>query len=335
MRHSILRAQLELIKAQKEVSTGRLADVGLSLGGSTSQSVTLRVQFERLSTIADTNGLIATRLDATQGALKTIGDLAQSFLSALVGARNAPNGQSIAKSEAQNSLKTLISALNTANGGEFLFAGINTDIKPVADYFASPPTVGKASLDAAFLAEFGITQSDSGASAISGTDMANFLDNSFSALFDHAQWTSNWSSASDRAINSRIELKRTIDTSVSANIEPFRKLAMAFAMVADLGTGNLNQGAFETIVDKAVQLAGDAMQGIGTAQADIGIAQGAVAKAKERIGLQMDMISSSISKREAVDPYEAATRVTSIMTQLETSYALTGRIGRLSLLNYL
>lgn len=335
MRQSILRAQLELIRAQKEVATGRLADIGLSLGGGTSQSVALRQQFDRLSAIADTNGLIASRLDSTQGALKSLGELAQSFLSAMVGARNAATGQAVARSEAQNALTTFISALNTASGGEFLFAGINTDIKPIADYFDSPPSAGKSAVDAAFLGQFGMNQSDPAVSAVSGADMANFLDTSFSALFDHTQWTSSWSSASDRAINSRIELKRTVDTSVSANAEPFRKLAMAFTMVADLGTGNLNQGAFEAVIDKAVSLAGQAMQGLGIAQADMGVAQRSVAQAKERITLQLTMISGSINKREAVDPYEAATRVNSIMTQLETSYALTGRIGQLSLLDYL
>jgi flagellar hook-associated protein 3 FlgL len=335
MRQAIQRAQLELIRAQKEVATGRLADPGLILGGGTSQTVALRQQFDRLTAIADTNGLISSRLDATQGSLKSMNDMAQSFMSAMIGARSAQTGQDIARSEAQADLKALMAALNTASGGEFLFAGVNTDVMPIADYFASPPTAGKSAVDAAFLAKFGIPQSDAGVSAIGSADMTDFLNTSFGALFDQPQWGSTWSSASDRVISSRIELKRTIDTSVSANAEPFRKLAMAFTMIADLGTGNLNQGAFETIIDKAVSLAGEAMQGIGIVQADMGMAQRSVTDAKERIALQLTMISGSINKREAVDPYEAATRVNSIMTQLETSYALTGRIGRLSLLDYI
>jgi flagellar hook-associated protein 3 FlgL len=335
LRQSILRAQLELIKAQKEAATGRLADPGLTLGGGMSQSVALRQQFDRLSAIGDTNGLVASRLDATQASLKSISDLSQSFLNAMIGARNAPGGQDIALSEARADLKTMIASLNAASGGEFLFAGVNTDATPIADYFASPPTAGKSAVDAAFFAKFGITQSDAGVSDIGSADMKDFLDTSFEALFDHDQWASTWSSASDRPINSRIELKHTIDTSVSANAEPFRKLAMAITMVADLGVGKLNQGAFEAVIDKAVSLAGEAMQGIGMAQADMGVAQKSVTDAKDRIALQLNMISGSINKREAVDPYEAATRVNSIMTQLEISYDLTGRISKLSILNYL
>ena len=44
MRYSLMRAQSELTKAQKEVSTGRFADIGLALGSRTGQSVSLRTR---------------------------------------------------------------------------------------------------------------------------------------------------------------------------------------------------------------------------------------------------------------------------------------------------
>jgi len=37
----------------------------------------------------------------------------------------------------------------------------------------------------------------------------------------------------------------------------------------------------------------------------------------------------------AIDPYKAATDLTSVQTQLETLYALTARLSRLSLVEYL
>ncbi len=45
--------------------------------------------------------------------------------------------------------------------------------------------------------------------------------------------------------------------------------------------------------------------------------------------------TEAIGAMESVDPYEAATRVNILMTQLESSYAVTGRISRMSLLNYI
>ena len=42
-----------------------------------------------------------------------------------------------------------------------------------------------------------------------------------------------------------------------------------------------------------------------------------------------------INLLEAVDPAEASTRISLLLTQIETAYSLTARIQRLSLLNYL
>ena len=53
------------------------------------------------------------------------------------------------------------------------------------------------------------------------------------------------------------------------------------------------------------------------------------------MSLQMDVIAKHISALESVDPYEASTRVTTLLTQIETSYAMTARIQQLSLLDYL
>ena len=47
MRYSLMRAQSELTKAQKEVSTGHFADIGLALGSRTGQSVSFERDLER------------------------------------------------------------------------------------------------------------------------------------------------------------------------------------------------------------------------------------------------------------------------------------------------
>jgi len=38
---------------------------------------------------------------------------------------------------------------------------------------------------------------------------------------------------------------------------------------------------------------------------------------------------------EGVDPYEASTRMNSLLAQVEASYTLTSRIQQMSLMNYL
>ena len=78
------------------------------------------------------------------------------------------------------------------------------------------------------------------------------------------------------------------------------------------------------------------------AQSEIGAEQARIAMSEQRLNMAMEALqtrknnlSSAVAELEGVDPYEAATRVNLLMTQLETSYALTGRISRLSLLSYI
>src|SRR5712691_7454708 len=110
-RLTMMKLQSQLTVAQKEVSTGRLADVGTSLGSRTGQSVSLRQEQTRLQGIIDSNGMVSTRLDASQSALKSIADDAQNYLNQLISSRTGDVQPSI-EGEAQNGLNGLISTLN-------------------------------------------------------------------------------------------------------------------------------------------------------------------------------------------------------------------------------
>jgi flagellar hook-associated protein 3 FlgL len=335
MRLSILKAQAELAKEQKEVASGRAADVGLALGGRTSQTVSLRQEHARLQSLIDSNGSVSARLDSTQQILGQLRDTAQAFLGTLIDARNGSSGPQIARAQAVGDLKSLIGSLNATQGGEYLFAGINTDVKPVTDYFEDPPAANKQAVDDAFAAYFGFDQSDPAVQNIAAADMQDFLDTQFAALFEGAAWSSNWSSASDQTIRSRISSAELIETSSTANQPAIRQLAMAYAMVADLGTENLDESAYQTLIDTAVKTAGKAIQGLTETQAQLGDSQNRVTKANDRMSVQMDIVATHIGALEGVDPYEASTRVNNLMTQIETAYALTSRVQQLSLLDYL
>jgi flagellar hook-associated protein 3 FlgL len=136
-------------------------------------------------------------------------------------------------------------------------------------------------------------------------------------------------------MRSRISTSELIETSVNSNDEAFRKLASAYTMLADLGTANLNQAAYQTVVDKATLVISDALQGITGLQAKLGSAQERVKGANERMSIQIDIMANHIGALEGVDPYEASSRLSSLLAQVETAYAMTARIQQLTLLNYL
>ena len=333
-RLTVAKLQSRLVDAQKEVSTGRYADVGATLGSRTGQSVSLRQEQARLQAIIDSNGSVATRLDASQTALKSISDDAQSFLNQLVSSRNS-DVQSSLEAEAKSGLKDLIGSLNTQINGAYLFAGTNADVKPVADYVEDLPSANKQAVDDAFVAAFGFPPSDPQTANISSDDMQTFLDTSFADLFKDPAWKNTWSQASDQNVRSRISSSELIDTSTNANEDAIRKLVSAYTMVAGLGTANLNQSAFQKVVDQASRLTAEATQGLTTIESDLGSAQQRVTDANSRMTAQQDIITNHIGALEGVDPYEASSRLSALMTQLETAYAMTGRIQNLSLLKYL
>jgi flagellar hook-associated protein 3 FlgL len=332
LRDSITRSQLDLSKAQTELVSGRHADVGLTLGSGTGRDLLWRVEIGAMQQLADTNKLASVRADVSQSAMDAIRDLAGKFLATITGARNADHGQELAKTAARSALDQLTGLLNTAHDGQYLFGGTNTGTAPLADYAASP---AKTSVDAAFAAAFGMSQDDPAVVNITAAGMAAFLDTQFAALFDPAGWSANWSSAADRPLMTRIDGNQRVQASTNANGEPFRQLAQALAMVAELGAPGLNQSAFETIVDKALSLTSGAIAGVGAEQSRLGLAQNDISAANERLGRRLGAVMATVRNVESVDNYEAATRVNALMTQLETSYTLTGRISRLSLLNYI
>jgi flagellar hook-associated protein 3 FlgL len=333
-RSAVLRMQRQLVIAQKELSSGRLADPGVTLGSEVRRTVSMRIDVSRMTQITDTNATVATRLESSQSAISSLTDMAQTFLSTLLTARDTSTGPATAEQEAKANLATLTGALNTTVGGEYMFSGIDTDAKPLTNYYETPTPANKTAVDNAFLAAFGTTQSADN-SGIDSTTMQTFLDNDLAPQFEEPAWSANWSDASDQNIKSRIAPRELMETSSNANLAAYRKLAHAFTMIGELGVQNLNQGTFQTVVDQAVTLTNEAIQGLAVEAGRLGTAQERISKANDRMSAQISILNTQIDNLEVVDPYDAATRVNTLMTQLETAYALTNRIQNMKLVNYL
>jgi flagellar hook-associated protein 3 FlgL len=333
-RQSIARLQMQLLEAQKELSTGHYADVGMTLGASTGTTVSLRQDLSRTDAILDSNGYVDTRLKASQAGLQAMSDEAQSFLASLVNAKTSTGSRDALIQQAASGMKAFIENANSAVDGQYLFSGINSDVRPLVDYFAAGSSASQ-SVDTAFLNKFGVTQTDPSVASIPSSTMQSFLDNEYSNLFNDPMWGTVWSAASDKNVKSRISRTELVDTSVSANDQAFRKLASAFCMINGLGFANMSESTKQVTLDKAISFAGDAISRVANLQTSLGVAQERVSTANETLKLQKNILSNSIDNLEGVDPAEVSTRITNLMTQMETAYALTSRINDLSLLKYL
>jgi flagellar hook-associated protein 3 FlgL len=333
-RQAVMAAQSQLTTVEKELTSGTLADPGVTLGAQSGTLVSLSAQQNRLQTLTDTNALATTRLTATTSALDTLRTTAQSFLSTLTSA-SATGGSSSLADAAQTNLAALTSALNTSVSGQYIFGGINSGEKPMTDYVQSPPSANKQAVDTAFVASFGVSQTSTNASQISGTDLQSFLQGPFADLFGSASYGANWSSASDSPITSRISTTQSAQTSVSANEEPFRQLAQAYTTIAEFAGGNLSSDASQAAIASATTLINSALSGLTNVEAGVGITQSSISTANDSMSAQISLLSAQAGDLDGVDAYALSTKVSSLQTQIQASYELTAQLSSMSLAQYL
>ncbi|ABS16891.1 MULTISPECIES: flagellar hook-associated family protein [Brucella/Ochrobactrum group] len=333
LRALVAKNKAEMLKAQQEATTGTVFDVGLSLGSKSGQTVSLRKEYDRLSVLTDMNKLVQQRMNATQTAAGTIIENTQNFLGDLTGANNTAESASTIAKSAKSILNSVTGLLNTSYNGEYIFAGVNTDVKPVADY--TEGSAAQTAVRQAFQTHFGFAIDDPQVANITGDEMKAFLEGDFADEFNDANWAANWSDASDTVIKSRISPTETADTSISANADGFRKTIMSAVMVAEFATIGLNNSAFEALTHQAMQTTTTAITETTSEQTTLGLAQSRTEAATTRIAAQQKILNQSVLNLEEVDPYEAATRVNALKTQIETSYSLTVQLQNMSLLNYL
>lgn len=325
---TIASLQSQLTAAQTESTTGRHYDMGLALGGGISHAIAMRMDLSRAEADAALIGQAGQRAKATQAGLTALDALATQFLSALNGARGAEDGAAIAATQARSTHDSLRDAMNASFAGQYLFGGLNSTEPPLAGLDDAA-----AAIRTAFESTFGFPPGSPSAASITEAGMQAFVDGAFAQLFEEPAWQDNFSQAASENLKANAG-GSTVDASANANDRFVRELTKALAMMSSLGS-NLNGRVFSYLTEKAVAAVAEAQTDLTSARTRIGIAQARLSGAADQAEARQAILSSAIGQLEEVDRYEAATRVNALMTQLEASYAITGRIGRLSLLNYL
>ena len=205
-------------------------------------------------------------------------------------------------------------------------------MKPINDFTAAG-SPNKAAFDAGFLSFFGFTQNDPAAANITAAQMDNFMTTVVEPQFLGAGWQGHWSNATDQRHRRRIALNETVETSVSANNDGMRKLAMAAATVTDMFDSNVSDDRPQGAADprrRAWSAKRSATSPI--CSSSTGIVENRVKNASDRINMQVDLFADATSSNwKASIPTRPRPASTSLLQQIETSYALTARIQQLSL----
>jgi len=334
-RVSMSRTQNQVGIASQEVTTGRHYDVGIALGTDTSRAIDGRVIMADMNAITAMNGVVGERLSAMQASLTGMLGLARSLFAEAAQAGHAGVDRELFVQSARSKLETLQSLLSVTSNGSYAFSGTNSLTAPVADYLGDPPSAARSAVIGAFTAEFGIAPDDPAVANLTGDQLKNFWGGSYASLFETPAWQSAFSNATGDAITFRIGPAEYASYSTSANDAGVRNLYSALVAVIDAGTSEMSAEAFGALAGLVAGAAGSAAADIARSQGALGETQGRMTDANKRMETRLLALEKVVGGLEGVDQVEASTRLNSLTTQLQISYAVTARMFKLSLLDYI
>lgn len=311
-----LRGQVQ--RAAQEVATGRHTDIGKALRGDFSPLLAIDASLARLAAFKSTAADAAFQVAAQQASIQGLSQLAKGISTALMGARDVATPAQIdtLAADARGRLASAVGLLNVQASGRAVFSGQATGTPPLG-----PVEDMLAALDTAVIGAL-----TPGQVAAAVTDWFNDP-LGFGAYYQ-----------GDAALAQvPVAPGETVEISTTATDPAIRDTLASLAMAALLDRGVLAGDG-----PARAQLAATAGQGLMrsedariTLSARIGAVEAQIESARTRNGAEETALGILRSETGSVDPYEAATRLETIRTQLESLYLVTARVSRLSLTEYL
>lgn len=330
------RAQAEtrraLDVAQRELATGEAVDRFRATGGDPAKLMALDRGLALLDNRKPLLGMAGARSAAMQVALggvqaateglgvRMLRDISVSDLSS---ARYAAG-------EARTALGQVMAALNGEHSGRHLFTGgsVGAPLAPAATLLAA---VGAA------VAEVDPADPD----AILDAVAAYFDPEAPTGPGDPPSFNGDaiYRGASDRGPPVELADGEYLAYGIRADDPALRDMmrGLSLAAVAEdrYKAGDISRATLETLLDEAGRTLIAATDGVTALRSGLGMAEARIEAADARTTAQRDTLARARADLIGRDPYEAASRVVELQTQLEAIYAITARSTQLSLLNFL
>ncbi|ALN74141.1 flagellar hook-associated family protein [Aureimonas sp. AU20] len=357
-RSTIQRVQTQLVDAQKEFNTGRHADVGRTLGRVTGNAISYRSQEDTYDSMLTSNKLITSRFQLMDNALSSVRTSADDYSKALINGTATGTGTAALVQSAQQGLQQVLGAVNVSSSGEFLFGGTHANTQPIqSDNTAVTGLYG--AVQSKFLDALGISDvsqatqaqvqayfSDSGYTKAGATTARSFKVDFYGVPAVPANPPTAavpavpgiWDGIADTggaASTAYISRSEQINTSVNVNTDAFKDTVAAYAMIGALDISKMGDSARQALTTAAQSKLKAGQDGIVKVQADLGVRQNRVEAANTLLTKQKDIVAAAYDRLEGVDQTEAGLLINQLKTQLDATFAVTGKLQGLSILNYL
>lgn len=309
----------DLQRLTNEAATGRVSDTAAQVSGDLVPIAGIDASLARLKgygAVTSEAGLFA---GAMQTALATLDTLATSLSNALISTATGGSTTLIdaAGKDAEQNLQTALSALNTRFGDRSLFAGTETTAAATAD---------SDTLLTALTAAV--------AGAVSAEDVETAVNGWFASPSGYAAVVYQGGDALTALSIAPGEQAR-ID--ITAADPALRDTIKGLALAALLNRGVLagqNTGRQDLARRAGLSLLETKTDRTNVA-ARLGLVEAQIDAAATRNAHETSALQIARNGITEADPYETATRLDETQAQLEKIYALTARLSRLSLLDYL
>lgn len=315
---SDVRARLET--SGEELASGRKRDLFAASGRDPSRLFAIEREQALAATNAEGLSIAAGRLTAVQASLGKMQSLAGTLgveLEASVARGDLPSAR-IQAAGAEEGLRNVVQALNGAFAGRSLFAGAAVDGPALAPADAILAEVG-ALLAAAPDAAAGIAAVDAWfADPVAG----------YSAAYLGAVADAPEAGLGDGA---------TAQIAVRADADEVRTLVKGLALAAAT-VSPAYAGPPDAVADLLAAAAGASLQArddVVSLRAGLGLIEGRVEEASAAVAGRRNALDLAWNAATQRDPYEAAAEFQALEQQLEMTFAVTARLSRLSLNDFL
>ena len=300
-----------------EAVTGRYEDITAANNGDVGNAHLLSKAVEDVQSYQRNLSLAENRAQRTQLVLNTLttesNRIASESLSAVGRGDEATLRTNAA--DAKAAVTIIFAALNTTEGGRALFGGDVTDRAP----FASPDQL----LSDVETIVAGAT-SDADAKA-----QLDFYFNDPAGGFA----TSIYNGGDNEAPSTEIAPGVRISVSTKGDAQPIKDLIRGLSEIA--ASGSISYGSSTSFVETSASTTLSAESALTELRAEIGVGEARVSASKARYEAEETILTTLFNEKTARDPFEAASELQLLESQLEASYLMTARLARLTIADYL
>lgn len=316
---SVLRGDLD--ESQRQSSTGKKSNTIAGMGGAVSASISSRSRISLLDTYTANLNVAKTKFDISDKAMSSITDTTREMINQLRSQlQGTPPQATVLSDTAKANLKSIADKLNTQVEGRYVFSGVNSTsitFDNMTELLTNIGTVVSAALVDPLTTSATVITS---AQAVLNADLGL----SGAGVFGGA--------ASFRADDNT-----TITYSVKGGANGFADIVRGMAIIANLPqpTNAQEQNNYWDMVNSAITLMESGATAVDGYQAQAGTQAKIVDKLIATHSETRATLEEYIGSLEDVDMADAATRFSSLKTQLETSYSIIATMKDLSLVKYL